>query len=107
MSINTTLSIIAGYNDVPDAPEVEFASTNGAPTLIVRAGNARFSVVLAGDTARQFGARLRIVADHIASTADALVEHPPVTLAGGDIPAHEPGAYPRLGCCGGPVVLVG
>lgn len=31
--------------------------------------------------------------------------HEPVTLAGGDVPAHEPGAYPRLGCCGGPVEL--
>jgi hypothetical protein len=31
--------------------------------------------------------------------------HPAVTLAGGNVPEHLPGAYPRLGCCGGPVVL--
>lgn len=32
--------------------------------------------------------------------------HPKVTLTGGKVPEHVPGAYPRLGCCGGPVTLV-
>lgn len=32
--------------------------------------------------------------------------HAAATLTGGNIPAHEPGAYPPLSCCGGPVQLV-
>lgn len=32
--------------------------------------------------------------------------HPAATLTGGKVPQHLPGAYPRLSCCGGPVVLV-
>lgn len=32
--------------------------------------------------------------------------HLPVTLVGGSIPAHEPGAYPTLACCGGDRVIV-
>jgi hypothetical protein len=32
--------------------------------------------------------------------------HPPAELTGGRVPAHVPGAYPRLSCCGGPVLLV-
>lgn len=41
---------------------------------------------------------------HVGSCAAAL--HPPATLTGGTVPAHVPGAYPRLSCCGGPVGLV-
>jgi hypothetical protein len=33
-------------------------------------------------------------------------EHPAATLTGGRVPAHVPGAYPRLSCCGGTVELV-
>lgn len=32
--------------------------------------------------------------------------HEAATLTGGKVPAHVPGAYPRLSCCGGPVALV-
>jgi hypothetical protein len=32
--------------------------------------------------------------------------HDAAILTGGYAPAHEPGAYPSLSCCGGPVVLV-
>lgn len=32
--------------------------------------------------------------------------HPRVQLVGGAVPAHVPGSYPRLSCCGGPVALV-
>lgn len=32
--------------------------------------------------------------------------HQAATLTGGKVPAHAPGAYPRLSCCGGPVLLV-
>jgi hypothetical protein len=32
--------------------------------------------------------------------------HDGAILTGGQVPAHVPGAYPRLSCCGGPVQLV-
>jgi hypothetical protein len=32
--------------------------------------------------------------------------HLPAILTGGAVPAHVPGAYPNLSCCGGPVALV-
>ena len=32
--------------------------------------------------------------------------HPAVTLTGGSVPAHRPGAYQNLSCCGGETVLV-
>ena len=32
--------------------------------------------------------------------------HAYAILTGGTVPAHVPGAYPRLSCCGGPVELV-
>jgi len=32
--------------------------------------------------------------------------HPGAELTGGTIPAHVPGAYPNLSCCGGAVALV-
>lgn len=32
--------------------------------------------------------------------------HPAVTLVGSLVPAHVPGAYPNLSCCGGIVKLV-
>lgn len=32
--------------------------------------------------------------------------HPAATLTGGKVPAHRPGAYPNLSCCGGETVLV-
>jgi hypothetical protein len=32
--------------------------------------------------------------------------HKAVALAGSNIPAHTPGAYPNLSCCGGPFRLV-
>jgi len=32
--------------------------------------------------------------------------HLTAELTGGSVPAHVPGAYPRLSCCGGPVGLV-
>ena len=32
--------------------------------------------------------------------------HEYAILTGGTVPAHVPGAYPRLSCCGGPVQLV-
>lgn len=32
--------------------------------------------------------------------------HPEAVLTGGTTPAHYPGAYPNLSCCGGPVQLV-
>jgi len=37
--------------------------------------------------------------------AEAANSHPGVRLLGGDVPAHRPGAYPRLSCCGGDKVL--
>lgn len=36
----------------------------------------------------------------------ALYPHQAAELTGGSVPAHVPGAYPRLSCCGGPVPLV-
>ena len=42
-------------------------------------------------------------------TADMATQpamHPEATLVGGQVPAHEPGAYPSLSCCGGPIELV-
>lgn len=35
-----------------------------------------------------------------------LEEHPSAQLVGGLIPAHVPGAYPQLECCGGLLELV-
>jgi hypothetical protein len=32
--------------------------------------------------------------------------HPAATLTGGSVPAHRPGAYQNLSCCGGETVLV-
>jgi hypothetical protein len=32
--------------------------------------------------------------------------HSAVELTGGSIPAHVPGAYPRLSCCGGTIEVV-
>ena len=39
------------------------------------------------------------------STSDGPMHHS-ATLTGGTIPAHTPGAYPSLSCCGGAVALV-
>lgn len=35
-----------------------------------------------------------------------MYQHSSAILTGGQVPAHEPGAYPRLSCCGGGVELV-
>jgi hypothetical protein len=35
-----------------------------------------------------------------------LALHQGATLVGGTVPAHVPGGYPRLSCCGGPIQLV-
>ena len=32
--------------------------------------------------------------------------HPAVTLTGGSVPDHRPGAYPTLSCCGGETKVV-
>lgn len=32
--------------------------------------------------------------------------HPQVTLIGGNVPKHRPGAYPNLSCCGGETKIV-
>lgn len=39
-------------------------------------------------------------------SAFPLLRHEPVELTGGSIPAHVPGAYPRLSCCGGSIEVV-
>jgi hypothetical protein len=38
--------------------------------------------------------------------ADYPDKHEAATLVGGKIPAHNPGAYPTLSCCGGTTLLV-
>jgi hypothetical protein len=35
-----------------------------------------------------------------------LAYHPAATLTGGSVPAHRPGAYQNLSCCGGETKLV-
>ena len=90
----------------------EYRDENDRARRIVNLDIGPVNLMLSGETEAETKAVLDQLLDAVqtlhAASASRLAPslHKAVALAGRNIPAHTPGAYPNLSCCGGPLRLV-